>query len=243
MTYFHVSYEPPDQWVRPIITRLRQSSSADLRQCAESWGASPLSELGIAVATKRAMLPLIVGRVDEALQLMIAEFNAKPDEVKWCLSRWFPKGAFRTRDRNLPYRLLIDIESFLFEFRSAYEIVGEFLREFFGRVLRSKLQETQVIAALEAGGNDTEWISLLRKERVVFFHDTAPWIVFEVKDNGPFKYHLVVLKRNARDLSNPEDYVRLHEYRAILLGFERSMEFLAGWLIEHIEKLERAAPA
>ena len=115
----------------------------------------------------------------------------------------------------MPYRLLVDLDSFLFELRSTYEIVGKFLGGFFGRVLGRKLQEAEVIAALEASGNDTK----------------------------PFKYNLVVLKKNARDLSNAEDYVRLHEYRAILQGFEGSMEFLAGWLVDEIEKVEGPAPA
>jgi len=209
MEYFHVSYIPPDDWVRPIITRLRQSSSAGLRQCAEDWGASPLSELGIAVATKRAMLPITVARVNEALEHMIAEFNAKPEEVDWCLSRPLLKGAFCTKDRSLPYQLLVDLESFLFEFRSTYEIVGRFLREFFGRVLRRDLQEAEVVAVLETSGRDTQWVSMLKRERVVFFHHTAPWIVFEVERGERFRYRLVVLKKNSRDLSNPQDYVRL----------------------------------
>jgi hypothetical protein len=143
----------------------------------------------------------------------------------------------------LPYRLLVDLDSFLFELRFTYEIVGKFLGGFFGRVLGRKLQEAEVIAALEASGNDTKWIGMLRRERVVFFHQTAPWIVFEVERGEPFKYNLVVLKKNARDLSNAEDYVRLHEYRAILQGFEGSMEFLAGWLVDEIEKVEGPAPA
>ncbi len=243
MEHFHIDYIPPDDWVRPIITRLRQSSSASMRQCAEDWGSSALSELGIAIATKRAMLPITVARVDEGIGRMIAEFNGKRAEVEWCLARPFPKGAFTTSDKSLPYRLLVDIDSFLFEFRSAYEIVGKFLRQFFERVFGRDLREAEVIAALEGGEADIRWISLLKSERVWFFHHTAPWIVFEVERGEPFKYQLVVLRKNARDLSNPEDYVRLHEYRSILHGFERSMEFLAGWLVEHIERVERAAEA
>ena len=85
----------------------------------------------------------------------------------------------------MPYRLLVDLDSFLFELRSTYEIVGKFLGGFFGRVLGRKLQEAEVIAALEASGNDTKWIGMLRRERVVSFHQTAPWIVFEVERGEP----------------------------------------------------------
>jgi hypothetical protein len=243
LDHFHVDYEPPDDWIRRILTRLRESRSPHLRRCFDQWGKSPLVEIGLAVATKRAMLRMTVARVDEAIGQMVAEFNADPHQVEWCLSRSGLKGAFRPKDKTLPYRLLVDIDSFLFELRSTHEIVGIFLREFFRRVLQRKIGKADVMGALDGGGVDTRWIDVLRKERVLFFHHTAPWVAFEIDRVRRPKYRLVILKRNARDLSNPNDYVRVDEYRAILRGFEASMAFLRGWVLEQIDRADVRAKA
>ncbi len=74
------------------------------------------------------------------------------------------------------WETLVDLDGFLFEARSAYEILGKLLIICFAFVLQKKIQEKDVWDAVREQGVRIDWIEVLRVHRILFFHNTAPWL-------------------------------------------------------------------
>lgn len=153
-SYMHISYEPSDIWLYPIMNRLRQSSNPILRQRMDDWGETPLGEIGLALATKRSMLLLLVRRIDRQLNKLNQEINDGNLVEQHITGNY----AYRLRDTELAYEILLDVDAFIFESRSTYEIVGKFLLDFFDRIFGSKVKENEIIAVQKSEGLDTRWI-------------------------------------------------------------------------------------
>ena len=77
-------------------------------------------------------------------------------QVEWSLAKG---GAFTLKDKELPYELLLDMDSFIFETRSLYEIMGKFLVELFRALFGKAVTEADIQAILSAGDIDTRWIA------------------------------------------------------------------------------------
>lgn len=232
--YLHINYFLQENWLRKILTRLNQSSNDVLRRRIEKWGSSPMSEMGLAIATKLTMLPLIVRRVDQQLDRLSEQLDDE-SMVKECLR----KGAvYPVKDKDLPYEILIDIDSFIYELRSTYEIVGKFVCEFFETILDAHVDESKLQYLLNSKGFDTKWIQELRENRKLFFHETAPWIAVRILSKEPFQFDLVLLKKNAKNFSNPDDYIHFKKLRCIYRGFASSLGELQQLIIEKIDELE-----
>jgi len=233
--YLHINYESPgSSWLRPILTRLKESSCTTLRDRMDSWGSSPLNEMGLALATKLAMLNQVVRRVDLQLQRLKEQLNDE-SMINECIRRG---AAYKIADQVLPYEILVDIDSFIFESRSAYEIVGRFLVDFFERVLKRKVSESELKELLVVRIPDIRWIEELRNNRILFFHNTSPWIAVNIVQKTPLEFELVILKGNVKNFDNPDDYIKLDQLRAIYQGFEYSLTALQQWVIGKIEEFE-----
>lgn len=232
--YLRISYQPGGSWLLTIMARLNQSSSATLRERMIAWESSPLSEMGLALATKLAMLPCVVHRVDQQLQ-RLSEQLSNESMINDCIHRG---AGYPIAEKSLPYEILVDIDSFLFESRSAYEIVGRFLREFFKQILGRDITEAQLIELLEVRIPETRWIKELRENRIRFFHETAPWIALKIISKVPLRFELLVLKRNVKDFEDPNDYIHFEQLRSIYHGFIYSLDALHQWVIGTIEEFE-----
>jgi hypothetical protein len=143
-------------------------------------------------------------------------------------------------DEFLPFRLVADIDAFIFETRSAYEILGKYITALFQLLFGRRLTEQDLNEVLRRSGLDHTWTFLLQEERKLFFHNTAPWIAVAVSESG--KYELIVLRRNARTLDEPEDYATLSQYNDIFNGFMAALERLQSHILAEIEKFERENP-
>jgi DNA-binding transcriptional ArsR family regulator len=234
--YLHISYDPPvDSWLPRVMTRLRGSSSIALQSRMESWGETPLREMGLAFSTKLVMLSQVAERLDKQLRRLSQHLTEETDKVQQCIRRG---AAYMVPERLLPYAILVDIDSFLFESRSIYEIVGKFLTEFHLRILAQRVTENHIKDMMVTRGIDDRWIRELQESRKLFFHQTAPWIALEIKSLGPTRFELLVLKRDLRDFSNPDDYISFDQLRDIFNGFRASMSAIHEWLLEKINDFE-----
>jgi len=235
MEYLHVNYEPPlPTWIPAIIARLNSSSSSTLRERAKVWSESSLREAGFALATKLVILAMVIRRVDNQLSRLGEQFcdrSLLDENIRRV-------AGYILADKMLPYEILLDIDSFLFESRSTYEIVGNFLRQLFDKILGRRIDEAELKQFLEFRNIDTRWISELRDDRILFFHKTAPWIALGVISREPFRFELVVLKKDVRNLDTSEDCISFERLRAIYRGFESSLHALPQWILEQIQEFE-----
>lgn len=235
--YLHIAYLPQSGgWVLPIITEVRGAKSQQLQLLAKSWAKSDLSELGLAVTTKLAMLPHVIETVDQLLSQLCQEAEALND-----LQEHIDKGAgFLPIDRELPYRVLAAIDMFIYEFRSTYEIVAKFVRKFSETFLGERLTKDKVTSLLRKAGIDDAWISDLKNLRVLFFHNTAPWLALEITARSPLRARLLVLRRNVTDLANTDEAITFERLRAIHTGLGASLSKLRQWLIARFRERDAA---
>jgi hypothetical protein len=118
--YLHVNYVPESGWVLSIMSSLLNSSNPRLREAFEHWSETPLKELGLAITTRMHMLGLSIRRLNASVAELRKQVNADPVLVNACLSEG---SALRLKDNDLAYQRLLDMDSFIFETRSLYEIV------------------------------------------------------------------------------------------------------------------------
>jgi hypothetical protein len=189
----------------------------------------------LAVASKLKMLDIIVNDFDQRLSDLYRVLANDPARVQECIECG---GAYRFREEALPFELLVDIDSFLFESRSAYEILVSFLRKFFRSILSRKLERQEVFALLEAQQIDTRWIDQLRKNRNLYSHKTAPWVALRrTSADGP-QFELLILKKDVQDLSDPRTYIRFQDLRDIYYGFYSSLDEIVSWMMRQTEDFE-----
>jgi len=231
--YLEINYEPTERWLRPILARLHQSSNTIIQKRMKAWGETPLRELGLAIGTKLTMLPVVVARVNRQIQLLGDQLDESM--VDCCLKR---DAGYSLSDQSFPFEILVDLDSFLFESRSTYEIIVSFLKEFFNHILGRDVNQEELQALLKAEGIDTQWIKELRENRNLFSHNTAPWLAIHILSRAPLRFELVLLKKVARDAAGCGDRLHFKQLQAIYHGFAASLEALQRWVIMQIEEFE-----
>jgi hypothetical protein len=236
--YLHVNYIPKSGWVLSIMSSLLQSSNPQLREAFDRWSDTPLKELGFAITTRMHMLGLCIRRLNTRVEELRKEMNADTPQVEACLSRGY---AFTFKDNDLAYQLLLDMDSFIFETRSLYEIVGKFLVALFQLLFDRKMTDDEVQSLLSIQGIDTRWIGELRDARKLFFHETAPWLAVQVERESN-RFDPVLLKRQPITFEDSTDLVEFAALREIYEGFVNSVTELHRYIKEQIRLAETAAP-
>jgi len=184
------------------------------------------------------MLGLCIRRLNTRVEELRKEMDADAPQVEACLSRGY---AFTLKDNDLAYQLLLDMDSFIFETRSLYEIVGKFLVALFELLFDRKMIEDEVQSLLSTQGIDTRWIGELRDARKLFFHETAPWLAVQV-ERETNRFAPVLLKRQPITFEDSTDLVEFAALREIYEGFVNSVTELHRYIKEQIRLAETAAP-
>ena len=140
------------------------------------------------------------------------------------------------------YDICDSVDSILFESRSAYEITGKFVGRFCEVILERPIKQADLIRVLTDAGHDVVWIKELQENRILFFHQTAPWIALEIKQRDPLQFELVVMKENLKDFDDPSKFITQSELSDIWDGYERSMVAIKEWLEGQIDGNERSSP-
>jgi hypothetical protein len=237
--FFHIDYRPPVTWVYPIYNRLNATQSAALKSANSKWESTELSELSLAVATKLALVGTVVRRFNADYKQLLKEIRENEQQIERHIRT---KTVWTVSDETLPFRLVADIDAFIFETRSAYEILGKYVTAFYKLLFGRSLTEQDLKKVLQNSGLDHTWTFLLQEERKLFFHNTAPWIAVALSDRPENRYELVILRRNARTLDEPEDYATLSQYNEIFNGFNAALDRLRSHIISEIDKFERDNP-
>jgi hypothetical protein len=209
-----------------------------LREAFDHWSDTPLKELGFAITTRMHMLSLCIRGLNARVEELRKEMNADVPQVDACLSRGY---AFTFKDNDLAYHLLLDMDSFIFETRSLYEIVGRFLVSLFQLLFNRKMAEDEIQSLLSIQGIDTRWIGELREARKLFFHETAPWLAVQVA-RGSNRFDPVLLKRQMITFEDPSDLVEFGALREVYEGFVNSVTELHRYIKEQIRLAETRAP-
>jgi hypothetical protein len=237
-TLLHLDYRPlGGYWILRLMSRLQGSSSPTLKLRVDQWAASGLGGLAGAVATKEAMHQLIVSRLNGRLARLAELLKLDPVGVEECRRSGH---AYSLKDKTLAYDLLIDTDAFLFETLSTFEITRRFVAQFFACMLGRQLTPETATNALTERGADVRWIKILKDERNIFIHETAPWPAIRIGEGG--RFDLVLLKKNVLTLKDTADYTMLADYSGVYSGFVNSLGVIEAWLADEVAAFEAAAP-
>jgi len=228
--YLHINHIPEVGWVLSIMSK---PANPQLRSAFDQWSNTPLKELGFAVTTRMHMLGLCIRRLNVRVGELRKEITADISGLDACLEKGY---AFGPKDTDLPYELLLDMDAFIFETRSLYEIMGKFLKALFETLFGREIEEAELIAVLSDNKIDTRWIAELRENRKLFFHQTAPWLAVEV-DRENMRLAPILLKRSTMNF-NPDDIVAFATLREIYEGFVESATELHHFIMEQITRHE-----
>lgn len=234
MDYFHLSYPSADFFIGGLQNRLRQSTSSVLRGRFARWDPDVHGELALAFVAKVEMLNHIVTRLNADVAKLVEYLNSVPGAVEQCISE---RRALIVPDRDLLWHLSVDVESFLFEARSAYELLGRFLKQFFRLIFQRKVTEREAIAAVEDLGGDVTWVPLLKESRNLFVHSAASWLAVERTQADPPQFDLLLLKRNLETLTDA-DFVHFRDCRGVQRGLATCVNKIALWIANEIGTVE-----
>jgi hypothetical protein len=235
--YVFFQTRPTVTWPYPIWNALHATTSKTLREAWSKPDSLALGNLAIALSTKLMIVGTVVRRFnsDHDRLLKLAADDAERIKTNretgtvWSLSNDF-----------LTYELLAGIEAFIFEARSTYEILGKFLVTFCKLILNQVLTEEEVKIILRDRGVEVEWMTHLRDDRVLFFHETAPWLALIFDDADGTSPELVIVRGNVKTLDDPKNFTRLPDYNRIYSGLATALDKLQQYLVERIGLFEKA---
>jgi hypothetical protein len=236
MEYFHLDYRPVDFFVGRLQTRLRVSSSPLLRERLARWDPEVHGEPALAVVAKLEMLNRVTQRLNEDLAKLVEHLKGVPEAVETCVRE---RSALQVTDRDLVWHLSVDVDAFLFEGRSVYELLGKFVKAMFSLIFERRVTEQETIQAIAQFGTDVSWIPVLQQSRKLFFHSAASWLAVERVGTVPPQFDLLLLKRNAEVLAD-KDYLHFRDCRAIQTGLHAAVKGISLWIVNEIAAVEHA---
>ncbi len=189
----------------------------------------------LALASKLEMLRVVTSRVESGLERIAHEMADRQADTLACLDEG---SAFHVRSDDLIWETLTDLEGFLFEARSVYELLGKLLTGCFVDVIQRNIRESDIVNALKELGTETQWIEVLRTHRILFFHNTAPYLAAHVVSRSPLRLDWIVMKKNFSKPEKKEDYLSLSEFRQIHNGLARALQNIEYWIENEIEKID-----
>lgn len=236
MDYFHVSYISRVPLLYPIINRLNALKGSAGGAQLGTWGPK-MGDAAIALITKIRVVQIAAERLQKDIKDLDAELSERVDEIDRCIARK-PMGLPLQND-EIGFRLVASLDAFLYEARSAYEMLRTFVIRFTRHILKRRCHENDaermLQEAMHAHGHSFDWVKELRKYRASFFHETAPWFALEMTSRDPRRYELLILNENVADLEKNSNYVRFESYRSIWFGLQACAADMQQWALTSLD--------
>ena len=230
--FLHLDFRPASAgWIAHLQNKARSCSSDEVRARYETWAESGLGALALALATKLEVRQRVARRFRELMQRLFEEIEDAGD-IGHLLEGGY---VFTATEPGLLYDICASVDSVLFESRSAYEITGRFVGRFCEVILNRRVTQEDLVGVLDDAGHDVSWVEELRGNRILFFHETAPWIALEIQEREPLQFQLLVLKENLKDFDDRSKFLTQSELQDAWDGYEKSMVVIKEWLEGQID--------
>ena len=222
--WVHLSELGGDSWILPVWAAVNAAVSAGrAKQLTQR-----LKELGGHISLRLNFIPQVVQRINEGTTALNSAVAARPSGHEFSPS----KQAYALQiDRKLKYRLLIDIDSLLFELNSLYELWCELFKALHVHASKNMPLQTaneSIRHIITASGGDSSWLDVLDRDRNYFMHRGAPYVAVDVTRKN---YDLLFLRNNVADLSATNDFVRLSELDSMIQGFRKTKPLIRDYLV------------
>jgi hypothetical protein len=78
----------------------------------------------------------------------------------------------------------------------------------------------------------------LRDERILFFHDTAPWLALSFRGSATTVPELLIVRQSVKSLDDPESFARLAYYDRIYWGLGYALQRMEQYILMEIQRYE-----
>lgn len=219
--WLHVGEIGSDPWILPIMGAINKAVTN--KKCNEID--NNLREMGAYVTTRLNIIPIIIERI-----------NLEWDNLYKKIKNYTQINIFKKNkdahailvDKTLIYKILADIDSFLFETNSCCELMVKLLNMIYiHRGIKFQKKMGLILKKLFIDhGQDPEWFKFLDKERNFFIHNGSPYLAVDISKDDP---DLIIMKELSFD--NNQKYIRLSELNNIVYGFSKAKCILQGHII------------
>lgn len=224
--WLHLNELGGDPWVLPIWAAVHKAIASEKAATIPKES----SELALHISTRLNLLPRIIGRLNSEVAALLD--IAKAHNQEHVFSDGAPGKALSVDD-DLKYKLIADIDAFLFEVNTCAELMGQFFQQLHGLasspIADDKLTNA-LIGALTKFGVSRAWFKLLDRNRNFVAHEGTPYLAIDISDKA--KWELLVMKENLVQFDDPKKFFRFEELRVIAAGFMDAKVALQRHLIE-----------
>ncbi len=223
--WLHLRMLGGDPWILPIWAAAHAAERTGKIQPLTN----ELRELGLHISTRLDILPRIVRRLNQEIsELHKVAKGHRPEHV---FTETKSGTVFRVDD-DLKYSILADIDAFLFEANSCWELMRklfQLVRAHVGSPIAGGRERVtnEIRAAL--GGASDRWIHLLDRHRNFVAHEGTLYLAVDVTHNGTWE--LLVMKENVKVFTDPTEFFPYSELVEVARGFEGTKQGLKGYLI------------
>lgn len=222
----HIAYFSRNIWGYPIWNAINGAVDSKKIVPLSKEFRNEIGDLVLGVSTRIDCLPIIIERINRNTKKLYAVMQ-KRDKSK-------DQYGYQPKDVNLPYELLIDINSFLFEIFAGLELLETMEKGVLRKLLRVRIKDRSIKEILTSAQKSTKWYDFLKRNRDHFSHSGMSWIAVCL-DSEPI-YDLLILKRNVKTYENPDDYFRLSELVDVLRGFKEAAFAVQDYMVSEIKK-------
>jgi hypothetical protein len=235
----NIAYTQPGvTFLGRFMSRLRQSSSPELRELISNWHQVGLGDSGIAFE-RRALL---VGAALRNVATRERDFRDAIASNEAGLRHCFESGgewAFCLRPESVEQDLCLAVHALVYALRSCAELLDKFLAKFFLEAMGQGLTKSQLHRRARDHGVAVPWLLPVKTLRDRLTHEATPTLALALEPNTKETEILVLsaIPDPAGDRFPGETAL------ATLIGYARDLPQTLGqvenWLLTEIEAVER----
>lgn len=252
----HINFMPEELPFEPrrVWTALNAASQSGriTTKCSEELQRQ-LGETAIHIGTRALLMSLATKELKTGMSQLC---DAVPDA-------WLPPLApnYRVLGSEAVYalrdRVLLAIDSFVFEFRAFFDLVVKFAFSFLAGIGPSPpktalLPNGKKLLLIKKNGElrthdcvlyfcdllkvSPEWFEFLATHRNFFTHAAAPYCAVEDRQMIPAEYDLLIMRKNIHDFvsADPKEYFRASEFAGVIAGVREFSSAIEKHLIASI---------
>lgn len=190
-----------------------------------------LGQLALHVSTRLNMILQAHKRLNEDCQRLLA--HAAQREPRYDSTPTQDGYAFKIPD-EVTFRLLLDVDSVLFEINACCEQISRLVEQVYnlvGRKIPGSNTNKLIQKILASQAADLSWFRQLDHHRNFFIHSGTPYFAIDLSRAAENTYDLLIMRENLRSFEDEQRFVRLSTIGTIAKGFFESLRVLQRYLI------------
>lgn len=235
--WLHLEELGGDPWVLPILGAV---NAAVKRNMCNELGEFE-RELSSYISIRLNIIDRIKYRIKKELQKLYNEVEESYNEEKNVFTPDNQDRAALKVNNNLKYCLIGDIENFLFEVDTCWDLMKQFSSKLYthlGKTLNKEKLISKIDSIHSREDKSTRWIKLLASHRNFMVHEGAAYLAIDISKPVRTNWELLILKYNIREFSDKKSFFPYSDLIEISNNFNISRDLLQKHLVSLFEQRE-----